>query len=474
MKTLCSDVFARFLVPGLVLVLSAVMLGTEPPERRGASAVEKKTDSVDRDYRDQLPRTAATRPLEAVAELVPRPGFRVEVVAAEPLVQDPVAMEFDENGRLFVCEMPEYNQYANAGFRGKGRVRCLEDTDGNGVFDRSRIFADGIDSPTSVACWKGGVFVGSVPDILYLKDTDGDGTADVRRVVFTGFSRDKAGEAMLNSFRWGLDNRFHVSTNLAGGTVRRGGEKADKGVSVRGRGFLFDPRSESFELSSGGGQHGMSMDNWGRKFVCQNSVPAQLVVYDDRYLARNKFLAGPAPAINIVPSGKQTRLFRRSPIEPWRKLRTRLRSQGLIPGSDEGGKPGGFFTGVTGVTIYRGDAWPEAYRGNLLIGEVSNNLLFRARLEDAGVSLVASRADAGAEFLASKSVWFRPVQLANAPDGTLYVIDMARELIEGAAFLADGQSKVNHYCLDLADWHAVKVMCDHLTRNNVPIIYGPS
>ena len=437
MKTPCADVSARLLVPGLVLVLSAVMLGTEPPERRGASTVEKKSDSVDRDYQAQLPRTAATRPLEAVAALVPRPGFRVEVVAAEPLVQDPVAMEFDENGRLFVCEMPEYNQYANAEFRGKGRVRCLEDTDGNGVFDRSRIFADGIDSPTSVACWKGGVFVGSVPHILYLKDTDGDGTADVRRIVFTGFSRDKAGEAMLNSFRWGLDNRFHVSTNLAGGTVRRAGEKADKGVSVRGRGFVFDPRSESFELSSGGGQHGMSMDNWGRKFVCQNSVPAQLVVYDDRYLARNKFLAGPAPAINIVPSGKQTRLFRRSPIEPWRKLRTRLRSQGLIPGSDEGGKPGGFFTGVTGVTIYRGDAWPEAYHGNLLIGEVSNNLLFRARLKDAGVSLVASRADVGAEFLASKSVWFRPVQLANAPDGTLYVIDMARELIEGAAFLAD-------------------------------------
>ena len=437
MKTVCAAMSMRVFVPGLVLVLSAVMLGTEPSERPGASAVEKKTDSVDRDYRAELPRTAATRPLEAVAALVPRPGFRVEVVAAEPLVQDPVAMEFDENGRLFVCEMPEYNQYANDGFRGKGRVRCLEDTDGNGVFDRSRIFADGIDSPTSVACWKGGVFVGSVPNILYLKDTDGDGTADVRRTVFTGFSRDKAGEAMLNSFRWGLDNRYHVSTNLAGGTVRRAGEKADKGVSVRGRGFVFDPNSETFELSSGGGQHGMSMDDWGRKFVCQNSVPAQLVVYDDRYLARNKFLAGPAPAINIVPSGKQTRLFRRSPIEPWRKLRTRLRSQGLIPGSDEGGKPGGFFTGVTGVTIYRGDAWPAAYHGNLLIGEVSNNLLFRAQLKDAGVSLVASRADVGAEFLASKSVWFRPVQLANAPDGTLYVIDMARELIEGAAFLAD-------------------------------------
>ena len=417
-------------LPGslLLCLLSLSLTAASGPRAiaagQSSAANGDSADGVDRDYGKQLPRSRATSPLGAVAELVSRPGFRVELVVAEPLVEDPVSIAFDANGRMYVCEMPEYNQYASESFRGKGRVRLLEDRDGNGVFDHSRIFADGVDSPTSVACWKGGVFVGSVPDILYLKDTDGDGVADVRRKVFTGFSRDKAGEAMLNSFRWGLGNRYHVSTNLAGGTVRR----IDK---------ENQPEHETFELSSGGGQHGMSLDDWGRKFVCQNSIPAQMIAYDDRYLARNKFLAGPAPAVNIVPTGKQTRLFRRSPIEPWRKLRTRLRSKGLIPGSDEGGKPGGFFTGVTGVTIYRGDAWPKAYRGNLLIGEVSNNLVFRARLEHDGVLQVARRADQGAEFVASKSVWFRPVQLANAPDGTLYVIDMSRELIEGAAFLAD-------------------------------------
>jgi len=438
MKTFPLRVLCGLLVLPLAWLLLTSSVAGEPESRPKAGPPTKKArDSVERDYRNDLPRTPPTRPFEAVRALVTRPGFRVEVVAAEPLVEDPVAMEFDENGRLYVCEMPEYNQYSNKRFRGRGRVRLLEDTDGNGVFDRSRIFADGIDSPGAISCWRGGVFVGSVPHILYLKDTDGDGTADVRRTVFTGFSRDKAGEAMLNSFRWGLDNRYHVSTNLAGGNVRRAGEPAKTAVSVRSRGFLFDPRSETFELASGGGQHGMSMDDWGRKFVCQNSVPAQLLVYDDRYLSRNKYLAGPAPAVNIVPTGKQTKLFRRSPIESWRKLRTRLRSKGLIPGSDEGGKPGGFFTGVTGVTIYRGDAWPPSYRGNLLIGEVSNNLVFRARLEQQGVSLVARRADEKAEFIASRNVWFRPVQLANAPDGTLYVIDMARELIEGAAFLAD-------------------------------------
>ena len=411
---------------GLLLVVSST--GYSQP---------KSADSTKRNYSKELPRTPVLRPQELLAALVPRPGFRVELVAAEPLVQDPVAMAFDENGRLYVCEMPEYNQYVNPEYKGYGRVRLLEDTDGNGQFDRSVIFADRVASPSGVVCWDGGVFVGSVPDILFLKDTNKDGHADVRRRVFSGFARDKAGEAMLNSFRWGLDNRIHVSTNLAGGNVFQVGAPKKTAVSVRSRGFRFDPRGLAFELSSGGGQHGMSMDDWGRKFVCSNSVPAQMLIYDDRYLVRNPFLSGPSPAINIVPGGKHTRLFRRSPFEAWRKLRTRLRTKGLIRGSDEGGTPGGFFTGATGVTIYRGDAWPAAYRGNLLVGEVSNNLVFRARLEADGVQLVARRADAGAEFLASRSIWFRPVQLANAPDGTLYVIDMARELIEGAAFLAD-------------------------------------
>ena len=194
MKTFSLRVLCGLLVLPVAWSLLMPLLAGEPISLAVADPPAKKPqDSVDRDYRDDLPRTPPTRPSEAVQALVTRPGFRVEVVAAEPLVEDPVAMEFDENGRLYVCEMPEYNQYTDKQYQGRGRVRLLEDTDGNGVFDRSRIFADGIDSPGAVSCWRGGVFVGSVPHILYLKDTDGDGVADVRRTVFTGFSRDKAG-----------------------------------------------------------------------------------------------------------------------------------------------------------------------------------------------------------------------------------------------------------------------------------------
>ena len=112
-----------------------------------------------------------------------------------------------------------------------------------------------------------------------------------------------------------------------------------------------------------------------------------------------------------------------------------FRSEKLAPGSDEGGQPFGFFTGATGVTVYRGDAFPAEYQGNALVGEVANNLVYRAKLEPKGLGWSAERAEKDREFLASRDVWFRPVQFANAPDGTLYVIDMYRELIEGAAFL---------------------------------------
>src|SRR5204862_6906323 len=111
------------------------------------------------------------------------------------------------------------------------------------------LFASDVAMATAVACWDGGVYVGSPPDLLYLKDTNGDGKADVRRVVLTGFGTDKAGEGMLNSFRWGLDNRFHVSPSLDGGSVRRGGQPGAKPVAVRGQVLLLDPLSETFELS---------------------------------------------------------------------------------------------------------------------------------------------------------------------------------------------------------------------------------
>jgi putative membrane-bound dehydrogenase-like protein len=389
-----------------------------------ARAQEPKGDS---------PRSAPKSPADALKAFQVAPGFKVELVAAEPLVQSPVACDWDEDGRLYVIELPEYNGYAATRPHGKGRVVVLDDTDGDGVMDRRTVLADNLNYPTGIICWNGGVYVGAAPELLYLKDTAGKGKADVRNVILSGFGADKAGEGQLNSFRWTLDNRILISTGLDGGELKKSDGTT---VSLRNMNVLLDPKTNSWEVTSGGGQHGMSMDDWGRVFVSGNSDPIHTIAYDSRYLQDNTMVQAPPAAVNILPSGKFTKLNRISEVEPWRVMRTKLRKDGKIPGSDEGGTPSGFFTSATGITVYRGDAFPPEYRGNVFVGEPANNLVFRAKLKPNGSLPLAERADAEREFLASTDTWFRPVQFANAPDGCLYVIDMYRELIEGAAFLA--------------------------------------
>lgn len=432
-RSLWGSIFVVAVLAGIGWQAWAIDLSQNESKQSGP-----KQSPPEQDFAAELPRIAARSPAESLKSFKLRPGLHVELVAAEPLIRSPMAMDFDEFGRAFVVELPEYNQYASPQPHGRGDVKLLEDTDGDGRYDKATVYVADLDYPTAVACWDGGVLVGVAPDILYCKDTDGDGRADVRRKLFTGFGQDKSGEGMLNSFRWRIDNRFHIPCGLDGGEVVPV-EPLEKlpPINVRGQHLLLEPRNWHLTATSGGGQHGMSLDDWSQwAFVCGNSEPVHLVMYDGRYLARNPYLQAPAAAVNIAPDGKFTKLMRISPVEPWRVLRTRLRSKGVIPGSDEGGTPSGFFTGATGITVYRGDAWPAEYRGQLFVGEVANNLIYRARLERSGVGLTAHRADIDAEFFAAGDNWFRPVQFANAPDGSLYVIDMYRELIEGAAFLA--------------------------------------
>ena len=157
---------------------------------------------------NELPRIKPLEPADALKSVSIIPGFHVDLAAAEPLVRSPVALEFDERGRLFVVEMRDYSEQDKDFL---GAVRLLEDTDGDGRFDKSAIYVDGLSWPTAVTCYDGGIFVGAAPDIWYCKDTDGDGRADVRQRVFTGFGRANV-QGLLNSFRWGLDNRIHGAT----------------------------------------------------------------------------------------------------------------------------------------------------------------------------------------------------------------------------------------------------------------------
>ncbi len=413
-----------------------------------------------------------TEPSEAERTIAVQGSFRVELVAAEPLVRDPMAMEIDENGVAYVLEIPAYNEHGKPGPRTAGSIARLEDTDGDGRFDRRTTFAGDMKYPTGLFCYQGGLFVGDPPDLLYLRDTDGDGEADEREVLFTGFGAGPAGESQLNSFRWGLDNRIHICTGHDGGDIRRVergrvvrgspivvrgspdparaetfgrstgevGRPAPNGDAparnIRNRRMLLDPRTRTFELTSGGGQHGMSFDDWGRTFVCQNSNPIEMIFYDDRYIQRNPLMPAPEATQNIGPGANFTKVARISEPETWRRIRKRLLREGVaVTDTYEWDRAPGVFTSATGITIYRGDAWPEEFRGNAFIGEVVNNCVHRARLKTDGLSTISECVDPDVEFLASTDTWFRPVQFAHGPDGCLYVLDMYRQLIEGVQWV---------------------------------------
>lgn len=378
------------------------------------------------DYSDELPRISQLDAEAARKSLRVQPGFSIALAAAEPLLASPVAIAWDEDGRLFVAEMRGYSERKDEKL---GRIRQLFDDDGDGVYDRAAVFADGLLWPTALCCYAGGLFVGDAPDVVYLKDTDGDGVADERRTVFTGFSVENV-QGLLNSFCFAFDNRIHGAASSTGGTIRRVSPPSAADVSLAGRDFSFDPRTLELRPETGGVQHGLSFDEAGGKYVCQNSDHAVRCMIDDRFLARNPFFTPPSAKVSIAVDGPQAEVFRISPAESWRILRTRLRASGLAPGPVEGGRATGYFTSATGVTIVRGDSFGDELAGMLVVGDVGSNLVHRKRLVPEGSGVRAERVDQRSELIASTDNWFRPVQFANGPDGGLWIIDMQREVIE--------------------------------------------
>src|SRR5688500_11842835 len=233
----------------------------------------------------RVPPTPAER-AEATFEVLH--GFRMELIAAEPLVASPVDMAYDEDGRAYVVEMRDYPFPEEKNAEPKefpGTVRLLEDINGDGKFDRSAVFADKLAWPTSVCCYRGGVFVSAAPDIWYFKDTDGDRRADVRRKVFTGFGRYNV-QAIMNGLRWGLDNRIYAAAAGNGGNVRHADRPDDPLIALTRRDVRFDPVTEKIEAIAGGERFGNTFDDWGNRFLCNIRNPVQHVVMPLHYVQR--------------------------------------------------------------------------------------------------------------------------------------------------------------------------------------------
>ena len=377
-----------------------------------------------------LPKFPPVAASDALNTFQLRKGFRLELVAAEPLVTDPIALAFDEDGRLFVIEMNDYPEHKQR----RGQIRRLEDTDGDGRFDKATVFARDLRWPSAIHCYGGGLFVGSVPDLLYFKDTNGDGVADEKKVILTGWGN-RAGtldpEGVFGSLAWGLDNRIHGLVNRYSGDITNPGDPSAKPVTLGGN-FAFDPRTMALTVEAGEGQYGMGFNDHGRQFLCRQHRHIMTQLFERRYADRNPYYTMPDPTVDIAVDGPKAALYRISPEEPWRVMRTKWRVDGLENGIEAGGRASGYFSAACGLTIYRGNAFPREYVGDAFVADPAENVVHHKKVVHTGPTASAQRPadEKRVEFLASRDTWFRPVFMANAPDGTLYVADMYRQIIE--------------------------------------------
>ena len=377
-------------------------------------------DRVDRrSFNDLLKNVEplAKSPAASLASIKVRPGYTVELAAAEPLTQDPVAFDWDERGRLWIVEMADYPLGEDGKGKPCGRVRVLDDINHDGTYDQSQIFLEDLKYPNGVMCWRNGVIISCAPDIFYAEDSDHDGKADKREVLFTGFDESNP-QHRVNGFALGLDGWVYAADGQsANGVIST---KTGKTHELRGRDFRFNPDSGAFELCSGQGQFGRSRDDWGNWFANNNSVWAWHIPIEDSFLKRNPHLAIASP---IQVADPDRRLF---PISPILARFNDLDNAGLA-------------TSACSPAAYRDNLFGPWFDHNLFVCDPVHNLVHRVVLEPDGVTFKGRRApgEEQSEFLASSDNWSRFVQVKTGPDGAIWVADMYRQHIEHPEWIPD-------------------------------------
>jgi len=385
---------------------------------------------------------APKSPEDSAACIQVKPGLKVELVAAEPLITDPVAFDWDIQGRLWVVEMGDYpgegNSEQGAANSRKGRIRVLTDVDGDGRYDEATTFLDDIAFPSGICLWRNGVLVTAAPDIFYAEDTDGDGRADVRTTLYSGFGEGNQ-QHRVNGLQWGLDGWVHVGNGDSGGEIRNvaavleSDGNPDRGVlNVSGRDLRIRPDTGEMEAASGQTQFGRARDDWGNWFGNNNSNPIWHYVLDERDLRRNPHApVSTTKAMIAVEPGA-------APVFPI--SRTLARYNDFSKANR--------FTSACSTTIYRDDLLGEEFYGDAFVCEPVHNLVSRLVLTPDGVTFKAERSpnERDSEFFASSDNWTRPVMVRTGPDGALWVADMYRFVIEHPKWIpAEQQRKVNLY-----------------------------
>ncbi|HUY35800.1 MAG TPA: PVC-type heme-binding CxxCH protein [Pirellulales bacterium] len=381
--------------------------------------------------------TPPLAPDESLKKLHLPAGYKAEIVAAEPLLLDPVAFDWDERGRLWVVEMADYPLGMDGKGKAGGRVRVLEDSDGDGRYDQQTLFADGLNFPNGILTWRDGVIITAAPEILFLQDSDGDGRADKKEVLISGLQEGNQ-QLRANGLRWGLDNWVYLAIGghhaKYGADTRLTSLRSGQAILLGARDFRFRPDTGELEPQSGPTQFGRNRDNWGRWFGTQNAHPLWHYVLADQYLRRNPHFGAAQTLVQLlVPSSPP--VYPASP--PEKRFHTFAQA--------------GHYTSACSGVIYRDQLLFGSSGIHAFICEPFHNLAQHALLKDGGVTFTAEQVPGAGklDFFASEDRWCRPVMAREGPDGALWIADMYRYMIEHPQWLPqDGKDELQpHYRL---------------------------
>jgi mono/diheme cytochrome c family protein/glucose/arabinose dehydrogenase len=354
-------------------------------------------------------------PTEALDAFSMPPGFRVELVAAEPLIESPIIIDFDADGRLWAIEMPAFlpDLSERDSREPINRVVVLEDTDDDGKMDRRTVFADKLVMPRALKVLDRGVLIGEPPNLWLMKDTDGDLKVDTKDLVANTFGSGTAGiEHNANALFWGMDNVMYSSEH-------------SWDLRMTATGFETVPA-----LSRG--QWQISQDDAGRIYRNVNDSPLYVDYTPSKYFLRNPNVVRTRGLYELLIDQAEATVF---PVRPTRGVNRGYRDPGPFFRAD------GSSTVIQGAgtpTIYRGDRYPRDLWGNAFITDSPTNLVHRLIVADDKTGrLTAKNGYPRGEFLASSDERFRPVNLFSAPDGTMYVVDMYRGVVQAGGIWSE-------------------------------------
>ncbi|NND32459.1 MAG: c-type cytochrome [Saprospiraceae bacterium] len=344
------------------------------------------------------------------------PDFAMELIASEPQVFDPVDLEFDHHGDAYVLQMPGYPRGED-----QSSIIKLIDADADGIYESSQIFATDLMQASSILPYQDGFLVAAPPDLLFLKDNDGDGLADERRAIMSGFT-DANLQHNFNGLTYGIDHWIYLANGGNGGSAYWS-DRADSILRIGASDFKIDLDKHRFELvgrSSGGFE--LAMDDWGHFFGTHNMYHIRNIVFPSYYIG--DFPLNPRDLLIDISDHEEKGLGR---IYPIGEQETRVNHP----------EQSGYFSGACGITHYGGSLFPPEFQGNIFVNDVVLNLVHRDIVGKNGSVFSASRGRQGVDFLASPDRSFRPVNSTVGPDGALYIVDMYRKVIEHPEWIPD-------------------------------------